>query len=674
MKNLFYYAQRFTNRFRTKSISLIDGTFSANGFESTTDRHNLKTYKDSLYLYIGVNMISKRVAGIPLELYKIKNKRGDVTELLQHPILELLAKPNEYQTQREFMELSVAYYLLAGDAFWYLERGASGEIEAMHSLRPDFMQIILSTDQKDIIAYEYTNIQQMKFAPEDILHFRNIDPTNPLRGVGVVRPASSRIATEKEASKYQENFFKNQGRPDVAVFANRQLSTDDIIEARANWKRVYGSGKGGQAGFFGSDITKLEQLNVTPKEMDFIASQNFLRDDILAALHIPKAMVTSDDVNLANAQTAKVMYLEEAIIPVLNLFIDVINNRLIPNIDISVFFEYENPVPADREMMLKEAAQGVGKWLTQNEVRDMYNLPPMDGADSLQDISAISAARQLDLQAAGKAILRKRPILMLKLSAIEELASTLKPTPVKRQMNSIFTTKDAKQAYAKAFNDNVDKKADGFKEALDAFHKGQIERIIANNKDGFTVTHFMDAPDERRLIQAALLPTYTALYTNAGQDTLTALIHGKKNVDTFFASANLLLQLDQRVRFFANSVTDTTFEVLKNKIVDGIQNGDGTDVIARDLRSYYDNMSVSRANTIARTETSYVISKATNDAYSQSSVVTGKEWITAGDSKVRDEHVMNDGMIVGKDASFPDGESYPGESSINCRCTLAPAV
>ena len=47
-----------------------------------------------------------------------------------------------------------------------------------------------------------------------------------------------------------------------------------------------------------------------------------------------------------------------------------------------------------------------------------------------------------------------------------------------------------------------------------------------------------------------------------------------------------------------------------------------------------------------------------------------KEWRTVGDGRVRNSHRALNGEIVAIEESFSDGEAYPGESSINCRCHL----
>lgn len=649
---------------------MLTGINTFTGFDNSTDINNLTSYKNSLYLYIGVSMIAKRVAGIPLELYKIKNKKGDVTEVFDHPLLALLNTPNSLQTGREFMELSITHYLLSGDCFWYLERTGT-TITSITPLRPDLVQIVLSPDQKTIVSYEYNTHVLIKFKPEDVLHVKNVDPTNPLRGVGVVRPATSRILTEIEATKYQSNFFKNQGRPDFAVFADQDVNSEQADEFRSDWKRVFGGGKSGQVGVFGRNVKSVQELTKAPKEMDFIETQHFLRDDILAALHIPKAMVTSDDVNLANAKEAYRMYLQEAVVPVLEAFVDVINNRMVPQVDIAVFFRFTDPTPVDREMLLKEHTAGVGKWITQNEARAETDRPALEG-DSYDQLGTVSfgASTPQDLRTEAKHFLRTRPLLVKRLKAIEEVVNLTLSTEPKRERNSIFATRSQKVAYAKAVNDKVDRKASAIKDALDTFHDGMLKRILAND---LTPTTFMDVIGEKTTAKALFAPLLVKLYKEFGQDALDAVFK-KASADQFFTNEAMIAAIEARASFFTGSIVDTTFEILKNKIVDGIANGDGVDKIGQSLRDYFTDMSVGRAKTIARTETGYALSKATNDAYAQSAVITGKEWINAGDDRVRDEHVENGGEIVGKDEAFSNGEQYPGEQSVNCRCVLAPAL
>lgn len=667
MKNLF---NRIASRFRTKGtgVALVE-TNTFTGFDNFQDTANLKQYKESLYLYIAVSKIAKRGAGVPFELYRIKNLKGDTVEVMEHPIIDVFNSPNPLMTRREFFEVSLAHYLLSGDCFWYVAR-EGGQVVGLMPLRPDYVQVLISNDRTSIIGYEYTNVQVTRFAPEDIVHIKNIDPTNLLRGVGASRPAMQRIVSEKEATFLQGKFFKNSGVPSVLVFMNVPLTKEGVEEGRANWNQTFRR-DGEQVGFFGENTKDVKPLAISPREMDFIASQDKLRNDILAAFGVPLPMVDLKDIERANSREAYRMFLQEAVIPALSAFEDSINHRLIPQVDSRVFLSFPDPTPFDREQMLTEAT-GLKKAgiITANEARALFNYEPMEGHDELAESQPNFSMNENTKAVRQKAkdVLRSRPVLVKRLEAAAAVAKALTTTP-KRQMKSIFATKALKQDYAKAYNSRVDRKADTFKDALDDFHRGLEERILASD---LTPGLFMDLVAEKALAKATFGPLMQRLYKEGGEAALDALF--RKADDQFFTNEELLASIDGRAAFFANSIMDTTFEVLRNKIVDGVANGDGIDKIGRSIRDYFTDMSTKRARTIARTETGWLLSKATNDAYSQSAIVTGKEWISVGDDKVREEHVDNDGAIVAKDEAFPNGEHYPAEHSVNCRCVLAPAL
>jgi len=691
------FLKRFLNKTKVKSIRFIQAMGNFNLGEDYLDTVNLNSYKDSLYLFIGVSMIRETVSSIPLEVYKIINKDGEVEEIQDDELVELLERPNYKQTKKEFWKLAVAYYLLAGETFWYLSRKTPDAFpDQVANLRPDHVEILISEDKKDIIAYEFFQADgtTIKLRPEDVLHIKNVDPTNPARGVGVVRPASQRIITEREASKYQADTFKTRGRPDIAIFTSVEDLTEEAAQdARDKFQKVYGS-NGTNAGVFGADVKDIKMLNVNPKEMDFINSQNFLRDDILAALRIPKAMITSDDVNLANSKTARTNYLKEACLPVLDAFLDVINNKFIAYTD-DKFVTYESPVQEDRELLLKESTElkraGI---ITVNESRSLMNYPDIDGGDTLSESTGYFqlALKKLHLKKLAKRCIKSRSILSKKFVAIEAVqkmvADEVKLNEVTRARNSVFNTKELKEKYVKSVNKNIDNKATLFKDAIDVYNTGLLQRILKTQADlGLNPDNIFAVGMEIVEAKRIFVPLMKSIFEKSAKDTMEMIANGfaNKAAENFFTAEEMLRDLEQRAEFFIGSMLDTDFKQLKKIIMDGMKAGKGVDEIGRLMRDYFDDMSVARAKTIARTETGRLISSATNEAYKQSEFVTGKEWLTAKDADVRpadnpalagslNDHVQNEGKIVDKGGIFPNGEEYPGQYTINCRCVLAPAI
>jgi SPP1 gp7 family putative phage head morphogenesis protein len=81
-----------------------------------------------------------------------------------------------------------------------------------------------------------------------------------------------------------------------------------------------------------------------------------------------------------------------------------------------------------------------------------------------------------------------------------------------------------------------------------------------------------------------------------------------------------------------------------------------------------------RAKRIAQTEGNLLTNIGIQRAFEKEERVAGKMWISAKDGKVREEHILNDSKVVDKGTAFPNGEEYPSQHSINCRCTIAPVI
>lgn len=133
--------------------------------------------------------------------------------------------------------------------------------------------------------------------------------------------------------------------------------------------------------------------------------------------------------------------------------------------------------------------------------------------------------------------------------------------------------------------------------------------------------------------------------------------------NALFARQNRLVKVSNRL-----------YNQIKMEINEGLALGESLNGIADRIRTYYDT-SEADALRIARTETSSAMSAASLETYSKNGVEK-KRWLATNDGRTRDTHLMNqDAGAIPLEGSFPGtGESYPGESEINCRCALAAEI
>ena len=117
-------------------------------------------------------------------------------------------------------------------------------------------------------------------------------------------------------------------------------------------------------------------------------------------------------------------------------------------------------------------------------------------------------------------------------------------------------------------------------------------------------------------------------------------------------------------------LNDETRSLMRNTIEKSIKDKRGIDGLARDLRHTFDNMSKTRSQVIARTETADALEQSFMDR-AKDMKVDGKEWIVTDPCPICEEN-GNAGAIPLKD-TFPSGDVRP-PAHPNCRCALAPVM
>ena len=124
-------------------------------------------------------------------------------------------------------------------------------------------------------------------------------------------------------------------------------------------------------------------------------------------------------------------------------------------------------------------------------------------------------------------------------------------------------------------------------------------------------------------------------------------------------------------------ITQTTKDTISRIIKNGQKAGLNDNDIAKQIVESVENMSISRAKTIARTEVRNA-SNITSDETAKEGKLTKKTWLhTGGGFEDRPAHLALDGTTIkideqfdvnGFDADFPHDPSLPASEIISCHC------
>lgn len=206
---------------------------------------------------------------------------------------------------------------------------------------------------------------------------------------------------------------------------------------------------------------------------------------------------------------------------------------------------------------------------------------------------------------------------------------------------------------------------------VDGFLK-HLEQEIAVNKSLAKTKDYFDDNEEALLTQAQLdfTPLLGDVATLAGQEAMKLV--GSKDV---YTPENMRKLIAANVEKFTQSMLDTDRETLINIISNGLTNGESIPEIRGSIIESFNSIQKTQAQRITRTEVLRASNQASLDAYRESGVVEGLQWLTAG---AVDECADYEGEVVELDGDFYSSESefqdgYPPIHP-NCRCVVLPVL
>jgi HK97 family phage portal protein len=326
----------------------------------------LDALEASAALYSIVNRTSTAVAKETWHMHRAKpgsvcgykDQRGaceaeDVEQVVKHPALTVINKPNGFYTRQELAESGQQHVDLTGEGWLIISRLGKIPYE-LWVARPDRMIVV--TDRKEfLVGYLYIDPDgvEIPIRREDVLSIRMPNPKNPYRGLGPVQSVLLTIEGGNFSAEWNTNFFRNGARPGGIVKLDRRMSDTDFeqLVERFNFNHQ-GVRNANRTGF----LEEGEWIDVKPMsitDMQFVETANLNRDTILLAFGMSKfAVGVVEDVNRATADASAVWFGETATIPRLDRWQGMWNNDFLPQFpgyDPRLSLVYSNPIPADRE-------------------------------------------------------------------------------------------------------------------------------------------------------------------------------------------------------------------------------------------------------------------------------------------------------------------------------------
>jgi HK97 family phage portal protein len=716
----------FLKRFfpKAESKSFLTGVQSfMSYFEDNakpTSRDYLDAYEASWVVYACVRKIAEQTAlSTELRLYKLKGK-DNVDEIDDHDLLDLLAKFNPRLTRFEAIDLTQTHLELLGNAYWLKVRAEDGKsILQIEILRPDWVTVKFNDNNTRYYEYRPMGGDNLIFQEADVIHFITPNPKSSTYGLPIIKPALELIKTSVYLTRMQMNTFLNNARPDFLLFSKTSISDDEKKEFRKTWNATFqGLDKVNKYGIFTGEL-EFKEVNRKFSDLGLNELNEQLVDHILGAFGVPRSVLGLKGMNRAEAESQLEAFMSGVIEPKIKRMVEKVNEFLVPDFGIDLYIDYDDPVPENRELVLKEYENAIkNNWMTVNEVRDKEGLPPIEGGwdiyapitmipvkdiadgDNVKaDDTAKSAYPLLKLghmtqkkyeehktKEFKKRIYRKASEGKRIYKAFERFKKEVAPamaTLLKgvRANTPKALTADMKEKIWGEHDKALIRDEKLFSRLVRSLFRNQKQRAAEAVKEQFgggAVPHdksLLNWGVEKELFKQASQPVYMQIYKERGEAQDQRL---NKN---FTVDEKVLEAILAKAFKFADYVNATTAELIREALVEGVDAGEGIAEIGRRVNAIFNKrLERFQVERIARTEVLGASNEAALLSMKQSGVVKKKEWLATLDGRTRESHAHLNGEIVDLEKEFSNGLKYAGdpngaaEEVINCRCAVIEVI
>lgn len=692
------------------------------------------------WAYAAIKPIADEIACIEWRFFKLDSK-GKQKEIMDHELINFLEAVNEFQTGAEFKHTLTTHLELAGNAYLLLLNKSGEPVKtftekpaAMHLLDPGHVKVILDKSQFPfrLVRYDFTFEGKMNsYKPESIIQIKWPNPSSAHIGLGTVQGVAEWIDNDNAATEFLRRFFKNGAQIGV-TFETDMTSEEQLHMIRDSFGEQHAGVDNAYKALFlpkgvkkSADSVKFDQLG-----MDTLS--DVTRDKILAGFRVPKTVIGAAEAttNRATAETADYVFARRTIKPKMILICSYLNEFLVPRFAKDIFISFEDPVTEDKMATsnLMKNSTGGAPVMSVNEAREEYlDMEPIDGGEKLMVPTTFTVSTDQPnepVQAPNEGVepgnkeqknkrsRRKIGYMPVRIGstrtqfdrnmetrkkisedltdAIMNVLKELKSKKVKDLSDEEFDTvickeRDiritdySKQIIAALRNMNDQQREEVMRKLPDS---------LKSQKALIDVTKLFDMDKWINFTVQALKGIAVEMF---GKEALRALEMIDQPGFDVVNTPEAKNALDHALNLLGRSYNQSTMDLLKAKLTEGLAAGEGVEELGKRISDIYAWKNEYAAERVALTETRRIVSMSNTIAWKQSGVVKELRWITSGRDNVCEFCQAMDDTVISIDENFLDhNDEFEGSdggvmtadySAVggpplhpNCHCNVRPVV
>ncbi len=266
-----------------------------------------------------VKLISEAAAALPLVLQDHERRYE------QHPVLDLIRRPNGAQGRAELFEAVYGYLLLSGNAYLEAVPGAGRLPGELHVLRPDRMALVPGADGWPV-AYDYsvsgrTHRFDMTGEVPPICHVRTFHPQDDHYGFSPLQAAATAIDVHSSASSWSKALLDNAARPSGAIVykgldGQGQLTPDQYDRLVSEMEAHHQGARNAGRPMLLEGGLDWKPMGFSPSDMEFQKTKEAAAREIAIAFGVPPMLMgIPGDATYANYQEANRAFYRLTVLP-----------------------------------------------------------------------------------------------------------------------------------------------------------------------------------------------------------------------------------------------------------------------------------------------------------------------------------------------------------------------
>ncbi len=360
-------------------------------------------------VYACVTLIAGDIAKLRIKLLRrsgtfwpeVVEGSGDVS-----PFLQVLRKPNRYQTWYQFVEYWMLSKLIWGNTFVLKERDGRGVVVALYVLNPQAVYPLVAPDGDVFYRLsedDLAGVEAITVPMSEIIHDRGPCLHHPLIGVPPLYAAGMSASQGRKIQTNSSFFFENMSRPSGQLTAPGSISDEVAARLKANFEASFSGTNVGRL-LVAGDGLKFEPFTMPPEQAQLIEQLKWTGENVCTAFLVPPYKVGLGPVPaLGSVAALNQEYYQQVLQKNIEQIEGLLDRGLALPSDLGVEFDLEGLLRLDPKSRMEAHEIGVrAAVLKPNEARAAEGKAPVTGGDECylqQQNYSLAALAKRDAQA-----------------------------------------------------------------------------------------------------------------------------------------------------------------------------------------------------------------------------------------------------------------------------------